>query len=757
MKTRLYKIFSGILVAIYISSIVLTGAVFATPQQISNDQFPAVKHEPKHGTNPETGKVSFIGGEDPIFVPGVSDVKGLPPHERGLGMANAYSKEFGLKNPSQELKLLKSEQDSNGKDVVHYQQMYKGVPVIAGEMIVNMNANGELLSISGEVSSDLTLDTKPAIKAQEALKIALNEIAKLHNIDEKALTSTDPELWIFDESLMTASTRPVELVWRMEVTAKDAPRPIREMVLVNARTGNISFHLNQVDAQTTTWPIYFDIELDEARGWIYGSDYSGNKIDVISMSALTLVKSFTLVNGAHPKGIALSPDGSELAIAQGGAASILFLNPDTGQTIASVIPNTNNAPHDVIYGRPGRLYSSGSGYYDYIHVIDTLSHIEVSRSPNGASLADPHLEISSDKNWLYASRSSGSPKKLSRFDVSTDTIPAPTTTAHTSAFSANTYILDTVDNLIFTDTGQVWTADLKGNVGSTGFSGKLAYIPSHNAVAVASSGNGIVFVSAQNFYTLSTYPLQGQLGPVVVQSDGSKLFVSTSNGMISIDLSAFPPGTPGTLPTGSLPYADLILDETRGLLYGSNSTGHKIDVISTSTLQVVDQIRLNNGARPQGMDLSPDGNELAVALLGASSLAFINTNTRTISATVIPKLDNGIWPFDVQYGRPGRLYSSGQGSSDYLHVFDTGTHTEVGISPYPNTISSAPYLAISADKNSVYTNENWNTLRLFNVSTDSPTIAKSLPMRGRYGSVILPPKSDHLVRRVIWLKFQDEV
>jgi|GEM_PF-2114998 len=753
MKTRLYQIFSGILIAAYLFSIGLPKAAFAAQQQIGQNQSSAANHDPKRGTNPETGKLSFIGNGDPIFVPGVSDVKGMPPQERAMGIANAYGKEFGLKNPSQELKLLKSQKNANGNDIVRYQQLYEGIPVIAGEVIVNMNANGELISINGEVSSDLRLDTKPQVTAQDARKAALAEITKLYKVDEKELAATNPELWIFDESLLKASARLAELVWRMEVTDKNGTQPIREMILVNAKMGNVSFHISQVDADAqaqnqreslpsqlkpftvqtnnfqptlATWPVYFDLELDQTRGWIYGSDSAGNKIDVISTSTLALVKSFMLVNGANPTGIALSPDGSELSIAQSGASSILFLNPDTGQTIASVIPNTNysTAPWDVIYGRSGRMYASGSSDY-YIHIIDTTAHIEVSRSPFGPELSVPHLEISSDKNWLYASRSSGSPMKLFKFDVSTDTLPAPASTPHTSGFSAFTYILDTVENLVFTDTGQVWTTDLKATVGSTGISGRTAYIPSRHAIAVASPDNsGIVFVSAQNFYPLSTYSIPGQLGRVVSQSDGSKLFVSTSNGIISVDLSNFPPGTPGTLPAGSLPYADLVLDEARGVLYGSNSTGHKVDVISSATLQVIDQIRFNNGARPQAMDLSPDGNELAVALMGASSLAFINTNTRTISATVIPNLDDANRPFDVRYGRPGRLYSSGTGGLDYLHVFDPATHTEVGISLYPNTISYAPYLAISADKNSVYATESTNSLRLLNVSTDSPVISK---------------------------------
>ncbi len=124
--------------------------------------------------------------------------------------------------------MFKSDKDATGKDIVRYRQVYKGVPIISGEMIVNMNANGELLSISGEVTSDLELDTKPAIKVQEANKTALAQMAKLHGVKEAQLAASEPELWIFDESLLTKSTRPVELVWRMEVTAKDATQPIRE-------------------------------------------------------------------------------------------------------------------------------------------------------------------------------------------------------------------------------------------------------------------------------------------------------------------------------------------------------------------------------------------------------------------------------------------------------------------------------------------------------------------------------------------------
>src|SRR5262249_23695991 len=100
----------------------------------------------------------------------------------------------------------------------------------------------------------------------------------------------------------------------------------------------------------SAWPTYFDLQLNESRGWVYGSDSTGKRIDVISTTSLKLVKSFTLTAGAAPKNIALSPDGSELVITEFGAGKIRFLNPDTGATIATLTPNaTSPKPWDVIY------------------------------------------------------------------------------------------------------------------------------------------------------------------------------------------------------------------------------------------------------------------------------------------------------------------------------------------------------------------------------------------------------------------------
>src|SRR6266487_4322863 len=627
MKTYLYKIFSGILIAIYLSSVALSGVVSATPSQTRDRQSPPAKHEPKHGINPETGKLSFIGNGDPIYVPGVSDVKGMSPQDRAQGMANAYGKEFGLKHPSQELKLLKSQKDGNGNDVARFQQMYKGTPVIAGEMIVNTNANGELLSISGEVSSDLTLDKKPAVKSQEALRTALDEIAKLHKDDAKQLTSTDPELWIFDESLLTASTRPVELVWRMEVTAKDTMQPIREMVLVNAHTGGMSWHINQVDTeeysrQEVSQPAsatelispfasasqiqYVDLVVDEARGKLYGADKAGNKIDVIDISDLSVVSSFALVSGALPTGIDLSPDGNELAIAQSGLSRVKFINliDGTMSETPTALNGSNTKVTDVIYGRAGILYALSS---NGLHVIDTTvaPHTEDGTQyivGNSSSYSERFGAISSDKNTLYyvTGTCCTGYNKLGKFDVSAE-LSKPTELGYTylynSGFKTNIRLSLADNNTLFTSFGTVYNvSDLTPKAKNGQSMSPVIAIPDRDFYASIYDNTSITdtlyFFDKQTSYKVSGLSTNAGIpGAMAATSDGNTLFVSSTGGMSKFNIGMTPPGESIGLPQSLKQYRDFAFDMPRGVIYGTDAS-NRVDVISQNKGSVLNSYLL---------------------------------------------------------------------------------------------------------------------------------------------------------------------
>jgi Zn-dependent metalloprotease len=207
----------------------------------------------KRQVNAESGKVSFIGPEHGRSVPATKALGTLlRPQDPGLALAKRFAPEFGVKNPERDLAKMKSHREDDGRLTVRFQQKYQGIPVMGGELIVNTNDNGDLYSMNGEVSPDLSLATQPTISSAQAREAALQSMAKWYEKTSEDFIATDPELWIFDESLLQLSMRPVELVWRMEVTGKDNLLPVRELVLVNAQRGGISLHFNQVDTAWTS-------------------------------------------------------------------------------------------------------------------------------------------------------------------------------------------------------------------------------------------------------------------------------------------------------------------------------------------------------------------------------------------------------------------------------------------------------------------------------------------------------------------------
>jgi hypothetical protein len=72
-------------------------------------------------------------------------------------------------------------------------------------------------------------------------------VAKWYGLDEAEIDTTEPELWIYDERLLVRSERPQELVWRIDVSPPYLSA-INELVLVNAQTGAVSLHFNQIDS-----------------------------------------------------------------------------------------------------------------------------------------------------------------------------------------------------------------------------------------------------------------------------------------------------------------------------------------------------------------------------------------------------------------------------------------------------------------------------------------------------------------------------
>ncbi|MEA5079899.1 MAG: M4 family metallopeptidase [Anaerolineaceae bacterium] len=252
-------IISGILILALLLQSIPTQPVNANyaEEQVTteNQQEPLTSSDqPVINTSDETGKVTFIGASEngSLEIPGIG-ISSLSANDMSAAALDAYAPLFGIASPTTDLSLQTTDSMDRTGNYYRYQQTYLGIPVMAGEIVVNISPEGKLISMSGEASPDLSLDIDPVITTQQAISAAQELLVARYGADASLVQITQPQLWIYDERLLMPSTKQAELVWRMEASVED--QPVNLLVLVNALTGGISLKFNQIDSDTTgrTW------------------------------------------------------------------------------------------------------------------------------------------------------------------------------------------------------------------------------------------------------------------------------------------------------------------------------------------------------------------------------------------------------------------------------------------------------------------------------------------------------------------------
>jgi bacillolysin len=197
----------------------------------------------------QTGKVRFIGTTEKhaISRPPALAASASPEAAARAYMVE-YSKLFGIEDKARQLRAEGAEEAGKDRSVVRFQQVHENVPVLGGELNVQVDGANSLLVATGEVLPDISLDTQPGVGAQEAQRTALEYIAKPYEEEPNGLQATEPKLWIFDPTLLGGpGLRVPKLVWRMDVTPVGQPDEFRELVLVDAELGNVALNFDQVD------------------------------------------------------------------------------------------------------------------------------------------------------------------------------------------------------------------------------------------------------------------------------------------------------------------------------------------------------------------------------------------------------------------------------------------------------------------------------------------------------------------------------
>jgi Zn-dependent metalloprotease len=195
--------------------------------------------------NSETGKIKFLGTPPGGSIPQPSTISpDATPEVAARNFLERYGRLFGITDHSKELVVKRERTADRGRSFVRFQQAYEGIPVMGGELVVQMDSRKNIISVNGKISPTRTINTTPMIGIENAKEKALSLVSNKYNIAPADLNVSEPELWIYNPVLLGAGPNVNTLVWRMEVYPIEI-RPIRELVLVDAQSGDVVLYFNQ--------------------------------------------------------------------------------------------------------------------------------------------------------------------------------------------------------------------------------------------------------------------------------------------------------------------------------------------------------------------------------------------------------------------------------------------------------------------------------------------------------------------------------
>jgi Zn-dependent metalloprotease len=195
----------------------------------------------------ETGKVRFVGADPqrPFRRPALLAAS-AGPEPAARAFLGSYGALFGVDEQARDLSVMRAPA-AGSHTFVRFQQHYQGIPVLAGEIVVQVDSQRDVVSANGEILPDIGLNITPSIAKDAARQRALALVAQTYDTRPATLTVSEPALWVFNPALLGGpGQRRTQLVWRVEVRGDAHGVAIRELVLVDAHVGTTALHFNQI-------------------------------------------------------------------------------------------------------------------------------------------------------------------------------------------------------------------------------------------------------------------------------------------------------------------------------------------------------------------------------------------------------------------------------------------------------------------------------------------------------------------------------
>lgn len=172
------------------------------------------------------------------------DVRALPQPSVAPGSSRAtIARAFAVQNSralglTGDLGPARSLAAVGGGSVVRFDQTVGSVPVMGGQVVVDVSADGSVRGAMSETLPGPAPSTTPAIGASAAVSTARAVVARAQG-GSAGLVVAPPSLTVFDADVLGVPGLPgATLAWRTEVTSTLRP-DIRQLVVVDAARGGV--------------------------------------------------------------------------------------------------------------------------------------------------------------------------------------------------------------------------------------------------------------------------------------------------------------------------------------------------------------------------------------------------------------------------------------------------------------------------------------------------------------------------------------
>ena len=239
------------------------------------------------------------------LAPGSIELDGATPADRARDFLRRHGGVFGVRDADAELDLAGTWTDGLGQTHVRFVQVYRGIPVFAGELRAHTDRQGRLVEVHGSFVPWLDLDPRPRLTPDEAGERAVARVRDdLPNAGAGALAVRGSRLLVFETGLVQRVPGEAHLAWEIEV---GNGADVREFVYVDAATGKVLDRISGIHSaihRTVYEPAFQNVLIwNEGQSLPYFTGNADNDVqvnDLIESAADVYGMFLNLSGGAFP-------------------------------------------------------------------------------------------------------------------------------------------------------------------------------------------------------------------------------------------------------------------------------------------------------------------------------------------------------------------------------------------------------------------------------------------------------------------------